>query len=135
MMNAALIAAGLGESSGQSSPSNWVQQWLDVNQTWEAWWLLLGLAAQAVFFGRWIIQWIAAERQQASVMPILFWWCSLLGASMLMIYFIGRREPIGILGQAVGWLVYSRNLYLIKVKHAHPTQGSQPTPQTGPRES
>ena len=61
MMNAALIATALAESSGQSSPSNWVQQWLDVNQTWEAWWLLLGLAAQGVFFGRWIIQWIAAD--------------------------------------------------------------------------
>ena len=54
---------------------------------------------------------------------------------MLIIYFIGRREQIGILGQAVGWLVYSRNLYLIKVKQAYPTQGSQPTPQTGPPES
>jgi lipid-A-disaccharide synthase-like uncharacterized protein len=86
------------------------------------WWLLLGLLAQVVFFGRWVIQWVASEVRRESVMPVLFWWCSLLGATMLLVYFVGRREPIGVLGQAIGWTVYSRNLYLIKIKRRSPTQ-------------
>jgi lipid-A-disaccharide synthase-like uncharacterized protein len=115
MMNAFFALA-----TDSSATAGWTQQWLDVTEPWEMWWLLLGLLAQAVFFGRWIIQWVASEVRRESVMPVLFWWCSLLGASMLLVYFVGRREPIGVLGQAIGWTVYSRNLYLIKVRHRPP---------------
>lgn len=94
----------------------WMQQWLNVNHTWELWWLGLGVLAQLIFFGRWVIQWIASERRQESYVPTLFWWCSLIGATMLLIYFIGRREPVGVMGQMIGWVVYSRNLYLISAK-------------------
>ncbi|MHC4786370.1 MAG: lipid-A-disaccharide synthase N-terminal domain-containing protein [Planctomycetota bacterium] len=112
MMNAFFALA-----TDSPATTGWTQQWLDVTEPWEMWWLLLGLLAQVVFFGRWIIQWVAGEVRRESVMPVMFWWCSLLGASMLLVYFVGRREPIGVLGQAIGWTVYSRNLYLIKVRH------------------
>lgn len=115
MMNAFFALA-----TDSSAPAGWTRTWLDVTEPWEMWWLLLGLLAQVVFFGRWIIQWVASEVRRESVMPVLFWWCSLLGASMLLVYFVGRREPIGVLGQAIGWTVYSRNLYLIKVRHRSP---------------
>lgn len=92
----------------------WMQDWFDVEAPWEMWWLLVGLGAQTAFFTRWIIQWIASERRGESVVPVVFWWCSLAGATMLLIYFVGRREPVGVLGQAIGWAVYSRNLYLIR---------------------
>ena len=108
MMVNTLLSAG--------APAGWMSRWLDVTQPWELWWLGLGLVAQAAFFGRWVIQWVASERRRESVMPVLFWWCSLIGATMLLIYFVGRREPIGVLGQTVGWIVYSRNLYFIKVR-------------------
>ncbi len=108
MMVNTLLSAG--------APEGWMSRWLDVTQPWELWWLGLGLVAQAAFFGRWVIQWVASERRRESVMPVLFWWCSLIGATMLLIYFVGRREPIGVLGQTVGWIVYSRNLYFIKVE-------------------
>ena len=94
----------------------WMQNWFDVDAPWEMWWLLVGLGAQAAFFTRWIIQWIASERRGESVVPVFFWWCSLAGATMLLIYFVGRREPVGVLGQVIGWAVYSRNLYLIRTK-------------------
>ena len=112
MMNAFFALA-----TDSSATAGWTRTWLDVTEPWEMWWLLLGLLAQVVFFGRWIIQWVASEVRRESVMPVLFWWCSLVGASMLLVYFVGRREPIGVLGQAIGWTVYSRNLYLIKVRH------------------
>ena len=99
-----------------SNAPQWMQEWFNVEATWEMWWLLVGLGAQAAFFTRWIIQWIASERRGESVVPTIFWWVSLAGATMLLIYFIGRREPVGVLGQMVGWAVYSRNLYLIRTK-------------------
>ncbi len=111
-----MMDALIATATDAPAASGWAQQWLDVTEPWEMWWLLLGLLAQVTFFGRWIIQWVASEIRRDSVIPVLFWWCSLLGATMLLVYFVGRREPIGVLGQAIGWTVYSRNLYLIKVK-------------------
>lgn len=88
-------------------------KWAKCEEPWELWLLAFGLVAQAMFFGRWIVQWVASEKRGESHMPVLFWWLSLIGASMLMIYFVLRREPIGMLGQSVGWIVYSRNIYLL----------------------
>jgi len=76
-------------------------------------WVLFGLLGQAVFMGRMIIQWLASEKAKASVVPPVFWWMSLVGSSMLMIYFIWRVEIVGLLGQATGWLIYVRNLWFI----------------------
>ena len=100
-----------------SNVPQWMQEWFDVAEPWEMWWLLVGLSAQAVFVARWVIQWLASERRGESVVPTVFWWCSLAGATMLLIYFVGRREPVGVLSQLIGWAVYSRNLYLIRIKH------------------
>ncbi len=76
-------------------------------------WVLFGLMGQAVFMGRMILQWLASERAKSSVVPPAFWWMSLIGSSMLMIYFIWRVEIVGLLGQATGWLIYVRNLWFI----------------------
>ncbi len=108
----------------------WMQDWFDVEAPWEMWWLLVGLAAQTAFFIRWIIQWIASERRGESVVPTVFWWCSLAGATMLLIYFVGRREPVGVLGQVIGWAVYSRNLYLIRTKRRPVVR--EPVPDQSP---
>jgi lipid-A-disaccharide synthase-like uncharacterized protein len=99
-----------------------------VEQPWEAWWLLLGLVAQTVFFARWVIQWIASERRGESVMPTLFWWVSLVGATMTLVYYVGRHEPIGILSQTVGWTIYSRNLYLIRLGRRNAASKSRGVP-------
>lgn len=74
--------------------------------------VLFGVGAQALFFGRWIVQWLATERRGTPHVPPAFWWISLAGASMLLCYFVLRREPVGVLGQSVGWLIYVRNLVL-----------------------
>lgn len=76
-------------------------------------WILFGLAGQAAFFSRFLVQWIASERQGKSVVPIAFWYLSLVGSATLFIYAIHRREPIFLLGQTVGCVVYVRNLVLI----------------------
>ena len=89
------------------------QRWANAESPGELVLLVFGLLAQAIFFGRWVVQWLASERRGESHMPELFWWLSLLGASMLLVYFILRHEPVGMIGQCVGWTVYARNLHLI----------------------
>ena len=54
-------------------------------------WILLGLAGQAAFFSRFLVQWIASERMGKSVVPIAFWYLSLIGSATLFVYAIGRR--------------------------------------------
>lgn len=77
-------------------------------------WLLLGFLGQAVFSGRFIVQWIASERKRASVVPDVFWWLSLAGGALLLSYAVHRGDPVFIVGQAAGLLVYARNLALIR---------------------
>lgn len=76
-------------------------------------WVLFGLLGQILFTGRMILQWMVSEKAKRSVVPPAFWWMSLAGASMLLTYFIWRRDIVGILGQSAGWLIYVRNLWLI----------------------
>lgn len=94
--------------------------WFNLDDPWRKWLVAFGLLGQAVFVARWIIQWVASERRGMSHVPELFWWCSLFGSMMLLAYFIIDRDPVGMLGQSLGWTVYSRNLYLIRIKHRHP---------------
>ena len=76
-------------------------------------WLCLGFSAQVMFSMRFFVQWIASERAGKSVVPIVFWYLSILGSSLLLLYAIYRRDPVFILGQSAGIFIYSRNLYLI----------------------
>ncbi|MEY4672795.1 MAG: hypothetical protein RL148_579 [Planctomycetota bacterium] len=77
-------------------------------------WVALGFLGQLLFTGRMLVQWIASERSRKSVVPEAFWWMSLVGASMLLAYFVWRRDPVGVLGQATGWFVYLRNLWFLR---------------------
>lgn len=73
-----------------------------------------GLVGQLLFFGRFFVQWLVSEREGRSVVPLSFWWLSLSGGFVLLIYFILRLEPIGVIGQASGFIIYLRNIALIK---------------------
>lgn len=81
---------------------------------------LVGLAGQLVFTSRFVVQWVASERAKRSVMPVAFWWLSLGGASLLLVYAILRADPIFILGQSLGGFIYIRNLALIRRHRAAP---------------
>lgn len=77
------------------------------------WWLVFGFGAQMLFAGRLVVQWIATERSRKSVVPPAFWWLSLIGGFMLLVYFWRRGDPVGIAGQLFGNVVYIRNLYFL----------------------
>lgn len=78
-------------------------------------WVLVafGLLGQACFSMRFLVQWIASERRKESVVPIYFWYFSVGGGLTLLIYAILRMDPVFIVGQGTGLVIYSRNLYLI----------------------
>ncbi|GJD95620.1 lipid-A-disaccharide synthase N-terminal domain-containing protein [Methylobacterium iners] len=76
-------------------------------------WLVFGLAAQLVFGSRFLLQWIASERAGRSVMPLSFWFLSIAGGMMTLVYGFVRREPVIIFGQALSTIIYLRNLMLI----------------------
>jgi lipid-A-disaccharide synthase-like uncharacterized protein len=82
-------------------------------------WIALGLVAQLAFTMRFVVQWIASERAGRSVIPLAFWFFSIGGGLLLLIYAIKRQDPVFILGQGLGLFIYVRNLMLIfKPKHA-----------------
>lgn len=77
-------------------------------------WLALGFSAQILFSARFLFQWIASEREKRSVVPTAFWYLSIAGSGLLLIYAIHRRDPVFILGQGAGIFIYMRNLFLIR---------------------
>jgi lipid-A-disaccharide synthase-like uncharacterized protein len=78
-------------------------------------WVLLGFVAQGFFTMRFVVQWIASERARRSVIPVAFWFFSIGGGVLLLVYSLYRRDPVYIAGQALGLLVYIRNLYFIAI--------------------
>lgn len=77
-------------------------------------WLgLFGLAGQATFMMRFMVQWLASERRGRSYVPIAFWYLSVIGGLMLFAYASMRHDPVIMLGQALGIAIYVRNLVLI----------------------
>lgn len=85
-------------------------------------WIAIGFLGQGLFFGRWVIQWIASERTAKSQVPVAFWYMSLIGGLITLAYAIYRRDPVFIAGQGVGAIVYIRNLMLIRRSGPDPTQ-------------
>jgi lipid-A-disaccharide synthase-like uncharacterized protein len=87
-------------------------------------WILFGFIAQAMFFMRFLVQWIASERARRSVVPVAFWFFSVAGGSLLLVYAIYRMDPVFIAGQATGLIIYGRNLWLIYRERAVVAKGA-----------
>ena len=90
-----------------------VFSFLGIDYWGEFWWVTLGFVAQAIFASRFIVQWIAAERAGRSYVPVAFWYLSISGGLLMLAYAIYRADPVFILGQSTGVIVYARNLMLI----------------------
>ena len=94
--------------------------------TSEHFWLSVGLLGQAFFSMRFLVQWIASERRKESVIPISFWFFSVAGGFLLLIYALSRGDPVFIAGQALGLFVYLRNLYFVVVHGRQTASGGKP---------
>jgi lipid-A-disaccharide synthase-like uncharacterized protein len=91
----------------------------------EAWWLLVGFGGQALFMGRFVIQLLVSERRGRSVIPVSFWYLSILGALVLLAYAAHRRDPVFVAGQGLGVAIYLRNLHLVRAERMAAGQGSR----------
>lgn len=91
-----------------------VFSWLRVEGWGEFWWVVFGLGGQLLFMSRFLVQWIASEREKRSVVPIAFWYFSVGGGVILFTYAVYRADPVFILGQSMGLFIYLRNLWLIR---------------------
>jgi lipid-A-disaccharide synthase-like uncharacterized protein len=81
--------------------------------TADAAWLVVGLVGQLMFTARFLVQWFASEKAGRSVVPVAFWYFSIIGGLIVLAYGIRKLEPVIILGQLPGVVIYSRNLWLI----------------------
>ncbi len=85
----------------------------DVNPL-DALWLTVGLLGQLMFTARFLVQWWASEKAGRSVVPLAFWYFSILGSLIVLAYGIHKLDPVIIIGQLPGTVIYARNLWLIR---------------------
>jgi len=81
-------------------------------------WYVIGFFGQALFTARFLVQWVTSEVKKRSVIPLAFWFLSLAGSLVLLTYAVHRRDPLFIVGQSAGFIIYTRNLTLIKRERA-----------------
>ena len=77
-------------------------------------WIAFGLAGNAAFALRFLVQWIASERAKKSVLPVPFWYLSIVGSLILLVYAIHRGDPIFTLAYLPNAFIYTRNLILLR---------------------
>lgn len=100
----------------------------DITKPWGFAWVALGLCGQALFTLRMLLQWWASEKHRRSIVPVGFWWTSLAGGILLLVYFVWRKDIVGIVGQSTGVFVYARNLVLIHRSAAAPAAVGSTSP-------
>lgn len=95
-------------------------------------WLIVGFLGQGVFTARFLVQWLASEKERAVVVPPAFWWLSIVGGVALLSYAVHRRDPVIVVGQSMGLFVYARNLMLDAKKRNRAERAARPTAAFGP---
>jgi lipid-A-disaccharide synthase-like uncharacterized protein len=80
-------------------------------------WALVGFLGNAIWFTRFAVQWIASERRRQVIIPVAFWWISIVGSIVMSIYFMGQEggpDWPGVVGFVPNSVIYARNLILHK---------------------
>jgi lipid-A-disaccharide synthase-like uncharacterized protein len=98
-----------------------LSSWWASMPTSELVWITIGFTAQFMFSMRFIVQWLATEKARASIIPEAFWYFSFAGGAMLLAYAIYRMDPVFILGQGMGLVIYARNIYFIWLGKREPS--------------
>jgi lipid-A-disaccharide synthase-like uncharacterized protein len=77
-------------------------------------WLVIGLAGQVAFTGRFVVQWLVSEKKRESVIPRVFWLLSLAGSTLLFLYAFLQGDPPLVILQAINFGIYVRNIMLLR---------------------
>lgn len=97
-----------------------VMTMMGVTSAADAMWITVGLIGQLMFTGRFIVQWFASEKAGRSVVPVAFWYFSIAGSLIVLAYGIHKMDPVIIVGQLPGSVIYARNLWLIRTEARRP---------------
>lgn len=89
---------------------------IDIAKSFDLW-VIIGFIGQFMFTMRFVMQWLASEKVQKSVVPVSFWFFSISGGLIVLAYAIHKSDPVFIVGQGAGLLIYFRNVYFILVEH------------------
>lgn len=96
-------------------------------------WLVIGFLGNALFFSRFMVQWIASERAGRSYIPTMFWWLSIAGSIVLLLYAVHKRDPVFIVAYLPNCIVYVRNLVLIRRQQRESAAAPIPVPAPEPQ--
>lgn len=75
-------------------------------------WIVFGLGAQGLFFSRFLVSWIASEKAKKTTIPVYFWYLSIVGAFLTLIYSLHRRDIVFVASQSLAILIYFRSLII-----------------------
>jgi lipid-A-disaccharide synthase-like uncharacterized protein len=75
-------------------------------------WKVIGWLGNAIFFSRFFVQWYATEKKKRVVVPSAFWWLSLIGSLLLLVYSLRQQDSVFIFAYAFTWIPYIRNLVI-----------------------
>jgi len=109
----AQFSAALYETQHDLESSGFLYRIFNITKPWSFAWIAIGFAGQALFTFRMVLQWYVSEKEKRSIIPVAFWWGSLFGGILLFVYFLWRKDIVGVVGQSTGIFVYARNLVLI----------------------
>jgi lipid-A-disaccharide synthase-like uncharacterized protein len=93
--------------------------WSDPEHHLSLLWHLLGALGVVLFSGRFFVQWWVAEKELKSELNPLFWWLSIIGALLTIVYFFMLGDLVNLIGPSLGLIPYVRNLQLIWKEKAH----------------
>jgi lipid-A-disaccharide synthase-like uncharacterized protein len=106
------VSHGLSEETVSLLLNNWM-----LLMTNSSIWIAFGMMGQLLFTARFVVQWLSSEREKKSVVPTTFWYFSIGGGVILLVYAIYKQDIVFIMGQASGLFVYVRNLQLLRNEH------------------
>lgn len=89
---------------------SWFIGWFTDMTVWKA----IGIVGQIVFGSRFFVQWWMSEKAGRSVIPEAFWYLSIVGGLITMVYAFHIEEPVFLLPQIAALVIYSRNLHLVR---------------------
>lgn len=96
------------------------------NEDVPLWLLIYGSLGQIIFTLRFIYQWVYSRKRHESILPLGFWLISLFGSAIIVSYAIVRHDPVLILGQSTGLVVYIRNIWILKKNNGNKLKTPKP---------
>ena len=84
---------------------------------WTEFWTIVGMVGAIIFGSRFYVQWYITEKKRQVVIPVIFWWLSLVGSLLVLAYaFFYDKHIVVILMNLFAWIPYTRNL-IIHYRH------------------